>query len=341
MKRSPHGYHGRSEYDPYPDHSYDYDEDSDFDLRDDDRWQGEGYWSDRQDFDIQDDDIRSGGRQRTGRRRRISAPLAVLLAVIIVAAAGVLGVSVYKLLGIRNADRSRDDYWAKVEGNVSGDGDRDEAGIDTGDPDDPVFLGEADFSDHSFQWDYDKLLQMCADAVGYIYQTGVMSYPIVQAEDNDKYLRARLDGEYDVGGTIFVDARFEDGMEGKYSIVYGHNMYNSSMFGPLPEYEEKDYYKEHPYFDIYIGYRHYRYYVFSAFVAEADGYVYTYELEEGRFKEQFDRLRADGLYETDVRELREDDHVIVLSTCVDFHDYAYRNVVCLVRGEEVIDEEGL
>ena len=314
MKRSSNEYRYRPEDDPY------------FDRRRSGRRQAE---------------IRRPGRRRPVRRRKMAAPLVVLLVLIIVLAASVLGLSAYKLIGIRNADHSRDEYWANVRGDISGTQDPDRNGVDTGDkedPEDPVFFGEADFSDHSFQWDYDKLLALCADAVGYIYQTGVMSYPIVQAEDNDKYLRARMDGEYDVGGTIFVDARFEEGMEGQYSIVYGHNMYNSSMFGPLPEYEEKDYYKEHPYFDIYIGHRHYRYYVFSAFVAEAEGYVYTYDFEEGQYKKHFDRLRADGLYETDVRELREDDHVIVLSTCVDFHDYTYRNVVCLVRGEEVIDE---
>jgi len=288
-------------------------------------------------FDIHDPDIQYPARRRTRRRRKLPVPLTVLLVLIIVLAVCVLGVSIYKLLGIQNANRSRDDYWAKVEGDVAAER-KDGGSSDAVDvPDDPVFLGEADFSDHSFQWDYDRLLSLCSDAVGYIYQAGVMSYPIVQAQDNDKYLRSRLDGEYDIGGTIFVDARFEEGMEGQYSIVYGHNMYNSSMFGPLPDYEEESYYKEHPYFDIYIGYKHYRYYVFSAFVAEAEGYVYTYDLETGHFKEQFDRLRADGLYQTDVRELRDDDHVIILSTCVDFHDYTYRNVVCLVRGEEVID----
>jgi len=248
--------------------------------------------------------------------------MAVLLVVTVVLAVCVLGLSAYKLLNIQNENRTRDAYWMHVEDDVSG-------------SPDPVFTGEADFSDNGFEWDFDRLLALCPDAVGYIFQKDVMSYPIVQAEDNDKYLRARMDGTYDIGGTIFVDARFEEGMEGQYSIVYGHNMYNSSMFGPLPNYEEEDYYKEHPCFDIYVGYKHYRYYVFSAFVAETDGYVYTCDLEPGTYKSHFDRLRADGLYETDVRELREEDHVIVLSTCVNFHDYSYRNVVCLVRGEEV------
>ncbi|MBQ9030661.1 MAG: class B sortase [Parasporobacterium sp.] len=248
------------------------------------------------------------------RKSTLTRAANIISIVVIVLAACVLGLSVYKLINIRDSYQAADDAYAQIES---------------------VFTGEADLSDNGFYWDYDKLLEMCSDAVGYIYQKGVMSYPIVQAEDNDKYLRTLMNGEYNVAGTIFVDARYEEGMEGQYSIVYGHNMYNSGMFGTIPNYEEEDYYKEHPFFDIYIGYKHYRYYVFSAFVAEADGYVYNFDLNEGEYKQQFDRLRADGGYPTDVRELQEEDHVIVLSTCVNFHDYTYRNVVCLVRGEEV------
>ena len=262
-------------------------------------------------------------RNRKRKRRKGKSALTVLLIIIIVLAAGVLGLSIYKLLDIRRSYQAADDVYAEIESIISGDKKDEE--------DREKLLAD----DTGFSWNYDKLLELCSDAVGYIFQKDVMSYPIVQAEDNDKYLRTLMNGEYNVAGTIFVDARCEEGMEGKYSIVYGHNMYNEGMFGTLPNYEDEAYYKEHPYFDIYIGYRHYRYYVFSAFVAEAEGYVYTYSIPEGQYKAQFDRLRADGKYQTDFRELREDDHVIVLSTCVNFHDYSYRNVVCLVRGEEV------
>ena len=250
-------------------------------------------------------------------RRKKNNALTLMLILLVVLAVMVLGMAGYNLLKIGKSYKDADDVYA---------------GIDN------IFTGDAQVSDPDFTWNYDKLLELCDDAVGYIYQKGVMSYPVVQAEDNDKYLRHMMNGEYNVAGTIFVDARMPEGMDGQYSIVYGHNMYNYSMFGTLPEYENEEYYKEHPYFDIYIGYRHYRYYVFSAFVADADGYVYTYEIPDGGYKTHFDRLRADGNYETDVRELREDDHVIVLSTCVNWHDYSYRNVVCLVRGEEAADE---
>ena len=265
------------------------------------------------------------GRFRKSRRQRRSGnkALTVVLSVIIVLAVGVLGFSVYKLLSIRSSYQQADDVYAQIERFVSGSTDQDS--------------GQEDLipDDTGFSWDYDKLLELCSDAVGYIFQKDVMSYPIVQGVDNEQYLRTLMNGEYNVAGTIFVDARCEEGLEGKYSIVYGHNMYNDGMFGTLPNYTDESYYLEHPYFDIYIGYRHYRYYVFSAFVADAEGYAYTYSIPEGQYKTQFNRLRADSEYETDVRELREEDHVIVLSTCVNFHDYSYRNIVCLVRGEEV------
>lgn len=248
--------------------------------------------------------------------KRKNSQLTLTLILLIALAVCILALAGYRLFRIMNSYQEADDVYQTI---------------------DHIFTGEADDENPGFQWDFDQLLQLCGDAVGYIYQPKVMSYPIVQAEDNDKYLRTMLNGEYNVAGSIFVDARFPEGMEGRYSIVYGHNMYDSSMFGPLPRYEEEEYCREHPYFDIYIGYQHYRYYVFSAFVAEADGFVYDYDLEDGSYKEHFDRLRACSLYETDVRELTEQDHVIVLSTCVDFHDYDYRNVVCLVRLEAITD----
>lgn len=284
------------------------------------------YWyEERPDFGKGRNSRKPRGRNGRPRNRTIG----IILVIVAVAAVGVLGVSAYNLLKIQDSYQDAADVYSGIADIFQ------KKDASTGQPKN-TYTGNSKFPEYNgFVWDYDALLAQNTDAVGYIYQKDVMSYPILQAEDNDKYLRNLINGEYNVAGSIFVDARFEKGMEGQYSIVYGHNMTDGSMFGSLPDYKDESYYKEHPFFDIYIGYRHYRYYVFSAFVADAEGFVYTYSLEDGTYKAQFDRLRAEGLYHTDVRELQEDDYVIVLSTCVDFHDYDYRSVVCLVRGEEV------
>ncbi|MCF0228937.1 MAG: class B sortase [Parasporobacterium sp.] len=262
-------------------------------------------------------------------KRRKGIPTYVLVTIIL-AAVCVLIVCAFKLISISNSYKAADDAYAAINQMFKKDKDKNQdqkKGLD-------VLIEESDF-----EWDFDALVDYCSDSVGYIFQEGVMSYPIVQAEDNDKYLRNLMNGEYNVAGTLFVDCRFPKGLEGKYSIIYGHNMYNITMFGTIPEYVNEEYYRAHPTFDIFVGYKHYRYHVFSAFVADAEGYVYTYdvdEMEPADRKAFFDQLRADGEYETDFRELTADDNVVVLSTCVTWKDYSLRNVVCLVRAEEIV-----
>lgn len=281
----------------------------------------DGYNSNDRYYGYDDDDSFDDYDRYDAQNRKKSIfriPTIVLVTVILVAAI-IMAVCGCKLTAINNSYEEADEVYEEINRLfVLND---DESGI----------TGE------EFQWNYDTLLGLCEDAVGYIYQKDIISYPIVQASDNEKYLRHMMNGEYNVAGTIFVDARFPEGLEGNFSIVYGHNMYNVTMFGTLPEYTNREYYEKHPTFDIFVGYKHYKYYVFSAFVAEAEGYIYSFDQDNGDYKALFDRLRNDGEYKTDFRELTADDHVIVLSTCVNWHDYDYRNVVCLVRGEEITD----
>ena len=72
-----------------------------------------------------------------------------------------------------------------------------------------------------------------------------IDYPIVQAKDNDYYLRRDLNGEYAQPGTIFMDYRCPKDGSG-YSIIYGHNMKSGSMFGALGRFEEKAFFDAHP-----------------------------------------------------------------------------------------------
>ena len=255
--------------------------------------------------------------RRAPKRKKKGGALKAVLIILVVIAATVNAFCIFKLTGIMRDYKTAEDAYKEIEA---------------------LFLGDTgDFENPDFQWDYDKLLALCADAKGYIYQKGIMSYPIVQGVDNEQYLRALMSGEYSVTGTIFVDYRCEQALDSMYAIVYGHNMDNDTIFGSLSHYEDEEYYNEHPYFDIYAGYKHYRYYVFSAFVTDVESYVYETDQEEEGRKAFYDRLRAECSYETDVRELTAEDHVLTLSTCVDWHDYDYRYIVCLVRGEEIAD----
>ena len=93
---------------------------------------------------------------------------------------------------------------------------------------------------------FEVLKQKNSDIVGWIYlENSPINFPVVQGKDNDYYLRRLIDGTYNSAGTIFMDYRNDKNMNDWNTIIYGHNMKNSTMFGTLLNYKEQSYYDEH------------------------------------------------------------------------------------------------
>jgi len=73
--------------------------------------------------------------------------------------------------------------------------------------------------------------------------------PVVQAEDNDYYLRRGLNKKYAYMGTLYFDYRNDtDDVFDNNTIIYGHNVgkrkYDDRMFGRLVKYRERETFKE-------------------------------------------------------------------------------------------------
>jgi sortase B len=83
--------------------------------------------------------------------------------------------------------------------------------------------------------DWEGLKAINPDVVGWIQVPGtVINYPVYQGADNDRYLRHTAEGEYSVGGQIFLDyENTKPGMVDHQSILYGHHLKDGSMFYPL------------------------------------------------------------------------------------------------------------
>ena len=98
-----------------------------------------------------------------------------------------------------------------------------------------------------FEVDFEALWKLNSDIVAWIYCPDTqINYPVVQAEDNDYYLRRLLDGTWNIGGTLFLDYRCTSDFTGVNSIIYGHHMKSGAMFGSLVNYRSQSYYDEHP-----------------------------------------------------------------------------------------------
>lgn len=122
--------------------------------------------------------------------------------------------------------------------------------------------------------DFEALSEVNPDVVGWIRipDTNV-DYPIVQTDDNDKYLHTSFEGEESIAGTVYLDFESDSDMMGFNNILYGHNMKNGSMFKDIVKYKDQSYFDEHKYFEIYTPERTIRLKAISCYYAKAEPIV--------------------------------------------------------------------
>ena len=79
-----------------------------------------------------------------------------------------------------------------------------------------------------------------------IPESGI-DYPVLQSspEEPEYYLRRDYRGNYDINGSLFLQADCILGESGNL-IIYGHNMNSGAMFGNLDQYASYEYWKAHP-----------------------------------------------------------------------------------------------
>ncbi len=176
--------------------------------------------------------------------------------------------------------------------------------------------------------DFEKLLKENQDIVGWIYCEGtVINYPVVQAADNDYYLRRGLDGKYDVCGTVFMDYRSHANLTHRNTIIYGHNMQNQTMFSVLEQYKKQSFYEEHPVLWYLTPYGDYKIELFAGFVAPADARVYnvldTYEKMVEQSKQAIEKSTFQSPIDPEKAE-----QIFTLSTC----SYEYEDARYILLG---------
>jgi len=177
--------------------------------------------------------------------------------------------------------------------------------------------------------DFDELRKTNPDIVGWLYYEGTkIDYPIVQGQDNEKYLHTMFDGTYSGFGTLFVDAITEDAFNQFNTIVYGHHMLNGSMFGDLKKLKEPDYCKEHPQFELITPEGKYHLRIWAFLNEPADSAVYTTNFHDrDQMQSYLDLIWSMALYGTSV-EVTPDDKLVVLSTCAYEYQDARYMVIC-------------
>lgn len=143
-----------------------------------------------------------------------------------------------------------------------------------------------------------------------------ISYPVVQGEDNYKYVNKDAVGKDSLSGSIFMDYRNAADFSDPNTILYGHHMAKDTMFGELDKYTDFSFFESHRTGGLYDG-TAWHDVAFVAFL-QADAYdpiVYDGKLETIGGTEAFSSwLQAHAMY-WKWDGITGDGYFLTLSTC--------------------------
>ena len=71
-----------------------------------------------------------------------------------------------------------------------------------------------------------------------------IDYPVLQGSDNLSYINTDVYGNFALAGSIFLDSRCDNTFADGFSLLYGHHMDNSKMFGDLDLYKDGKFFAE-------------------------------------------------------------------------------------------------
>lgn len=162
--------------------------------------------------------------------------------------------------------------------------------------------------------DFVSLQKLNPDICGWIEIPQIkMSYPILQGENNNTYLRHLPDGTYNVGGSIFIDERCGNDFTSPVTVIYGHYMHNGSMFGRLKKFLDASFMQKNSNFKIYTPDRVIEAQIISCF--EVDKKSDIYALPENEITKEYIKAISDasgmdfGSIDT------KNYNIVLLSTC--------------------------
>ncbi len=148
-----------------------------------------------------------------------------------------------------------------------------------------------------------------------------IDYPVLQhPEKTDYYLNHNIDGKEGYPGCIYTQNYNSKDWSDRQTVLYGHNMRNGTMFSGLHAYEDETFFKENPYFYIYVEDTVLVYRVFAAYPFSDDHLLMSYDTEtEAGYQEYLREIRraaeAGGHYD-EAAAPDPQDRIVTLSTCI-------------------------
>ncbi len=159
---------------------------------------------------------------------------------------------------------------------------------------------------------YKKLLEINTEAVGFLEIKHIdIAYPVVQSEDNEKYLHTDFNLEKNKNGAVFADYRIDIEKDRKI-IIYAHNMKSGNMFAKLLKLEDKTVFESCKDIEFNIKGDMTKWEIFAAFYAKSSNSD-LYSLNISSDEEFLKEIKKNQGNFKDINI--ENKRILMLSTC--------------------------
>ncbi|MGY3778000.1 class B sortase [Isobaculum melis] len=158
-----------------------------------------------------------------------------------------------------------------------------------------------------------------SDVLGWISVYGTkIDYPLLQGEDNQKYISMNAQGDYSLAGSIFLDYRNAPDFTDFNTIIFGHHMEKSAMFGDLERFFEQDFFEQHKYGNLYYQDKDHGIEFFAFMEVDAfDSSIYTTPVSQAQAKQKYlDSIKNQSKYYRAI-DVSIEDYLVLLSTCTE------------------------
>ena len=151
-----------------------------------------------------------------------------------------------------------------------------------------------------------------------------IDYPVLQGETNLDYVNTDVYGNFALAGSIFLDSRNDRTFADPYSVLYGHHMENSGMFGDLDLYKDKAFFEKNQTGMLILPDRTCSLQVFACLLVSAsEERIFTPSIWDKGVKGLLDYAEADALHiaPENIAQLRsridagESPQVLAFTTC--------------------------
>lgn len=192
---------------------------------------------------------------------------------------------------------------------------------------------------------FEELLAINPDVCAWVTVDNTnIDLPVLQGSTNLTYINLDVYGNFALAGSIFLDTRNERDFSDAYSLLYGHHMENSGMFGDLDLYKDQSFFDDNKTGMLILPDRSYNLEIFACLLVDAgEDTIFDPELWQTDINGLLSFAENNSLHlrEETIDELgqMENPKVLALSTCSTEFTDARTIILAVMEPYQTADQE--